>query len=99
MRSSLYWDLFADAVITRLVRPQPGEPLLVIADPTNDFNLAHACLSAGWRAGADTQLIIKPRYAPGTASNPGPILSDAILASRLVLTLCDGIVRTPAMIE
>src|SRR5262245_34082265 len=99
MRSSVYWDQFADVIIRRLIRPEPGDPLLIVIDPSNDLNLAHACLAAGWRAGADTQLIIKPRYAPGTASKPGPILSDAILASKVVLAFCEGIIRTPAMVE
>jgi leucyl aminopeptidase (aminopeptidase T) len=99
MRSNLYWDSFADITVRKLVRPEPGDPFLIIADPTNDLNLAQACLAAGIRAGADTQLIIKSWYAEGTASKPGPILSDAIRSSKLVLAFCGGIVRAPAMIE
>lgn len=99
MRSILFWDQFADITVRKLVRPEPGDPFLIIADPGNDMNLAMACLAAGIRSGADTQLIVKSRYAEGTASKPGPILSDAIRASRLVLALCGGIVRAPAMIE
>ena len=99
MRSNLYWDGFADITVRKLVRPEPGDPFLIIADPTNDLNLAQACLAAGIRAGADTQLIIKSWYAEGTASKPGPILSDAIRSSKLVLAFCGGIVRAPAMIE
>lgn len=95
----LYWDEVADVTVRKLVRPEPGDPFLIIADTSNDLVLAEACLAAGIRAGADTSLLIKPRYAPGTASNPGPIYSNAVLNSKLVLTLAGGVVRTPAMIE
>lgn len=99
MSSNLYWAEFADKVITSLLRPEPGDPLLIIVDTSNDMNLAQACLVAGIRAGADTQLIVKQRLPRGVASNPGPILSDAIRASRLILALCGGVVRAPATIE
>lgn len=99
MRSHLFWDKFADISVNQLVRPGKDEPFLIIADPKNDLNLAEALLSAGIRSGADTQLIVKNWYAEGTASRPGPILSNAILSSKYVLALCGGIVRAPAMIE
>jgi len=99
MRSHLFWDKFADISVNQLVNPGKDEPFLIIADPTNDLNLAEALLSAGIRSGADTQLIIKDWYAEGTVSAPGPILSNAILSSKHVLALCGGIVRAPAMIE
>jgi hypothetical protein len=54
MRSRLYWEEFAEATITRLMRPEPGDPLLIITDTSNDMNLAEAYLAAGLRAGADT---------------------------------------------
>lgn len=52
-------------------------------------------------AGADTQLIVKPRPARGAASKLGPILSDAIRASKSILELCNEgvIVRDPATVE
>lgn len=99
MGSNLYWAEFADKVITSLVRPEPGDPLLIVVDTSNDMNLAQACLAAGLRAGADTQLIVKQRLPHGVASIPGPILSDAIRASRLILALCGGVTRAPATIE
>jgi leucyl aminopeptidase (aminopeptidase T) len=99
MRSHLYWDKFADISVNQLIKPGKDEPFLIIADPKNDLNLAEALLSAGIRSGADTQLIVKNWYAEGTASRPGPILSNAILSSKYVLALCGGIVRAPAMIE
>ncbi len=99
MRSHLFWDKFADISVNQLVKPGAGEPFLIIADPKNDLNLAESLLAAGIRSGADTQLIVKNWYQEGTASKPGPILSNAILSSRYVLALCGGIVRAPAMIE
>lgn len=96
---TLYWDEFADATIRTLMRPEPGDPLLIIADTSNDLVLAEACLSAAIRAGADAQLLIKQRYARGTASLPGPIISNAILSSKLILALAGGVVRAPATIE
>jgi leucyl aminopeptidase (aminopeptidase T) len=99
MFSALYWDEVAEVIVRRLVRPEAGDPFLIIVDSSGDLNFAQACLAAGLRAGADAQLIIKSRYVRGTASEPGPILSDAIRASKLVLALCEGIVRAPAMIE
>jgi leucyl aminopeptidase (aminopeptidase T) len=99
MISTLQWDEVAEVIIRQLVRPEPGDPLLIIVDPTNDINIAQECLAAAFRAGADAQLIIKSRFIMGTAPEPGPILSGAILGSKLVLALCEGIVRAPAMIE
>ncbi len=96
---ALYWDEFADATINKLVRPERGDPLLILVDTSNDLVLAEACLAAAIRAGADAQLMIKQRCARGTASEPGPIVSNAILSSKLILTLADGVVRAPATIE
>lgn len=99
MRTNLYWQAFAEAVVTRLVRPEEGDPFLIITDTANDIALGEACLAAGLRAGADAQLIVKPRLARGRASKPGPILSDAIRASKLILEFCGGIVRAEATVE
>jgi leucyl aminopeptidase (aminopeptidase T) len=99
MQKIIYWDEFADKTIRSLVRPEPGDALLIIADTSTELTLAEACLAAAIRSGADAQLIIKRRYPRGTASKPGLVLSDAIRASKLVLALCGGIVRAPAMIE
>ena len=99
MSSSTYWNGFADVTINTLMKPEPGDPLLIIVDTTNDMNLAHACLGAALRAGADAQLMVLPRYVSGSATDPGPIFSDAVRASKIVLAFCGGVVRAPAMIE
>jgi leucyl aminopeptidase (aminopeptidase T) len=101
VRTSLYWEAFAEVTVRRLVRPKPGDPFLIITNTAGDISLAEACLAAGLRAGADTQLIVKPRPARGAASKLGPILSDAIRASKFILELCNEgvIVRDPATVE
>jgi len=99
MRTSLYWEAFAEATVTRLVQPKPGDPFLIITNTASDLGLALACLAAGMRVGADVQLVVKPRLTKGAASKVGPILADAIRASKLVLDLCDEIVPDPATIE
>ena len=99
MSTHVYWEEFAEATVRRLVRPNPGDPFLIITDTHNDLSLAEACLTAGVRAGADAQLLVKPRLAAGAPSYPGPILSDAIRASKLILEFCGGIVRAPATLE
>jgi len=99
MRTTLYWEAFAEVTVTRLVRPKPGDPFLIITSTTHDISLAEACLAAGLRAGADTQLIIKPRRVQGAASKLGPILADAIRASKFILDLCDEIDTDPATIK
>ena len=99
MRSRLYWDEFAEATITRLMRPEPGDPLLIITDTSNDMNLAESYLAAGLRAGADTQLLIQRRPAGGMVTDPGPIVSEAILASKLILDYGDAINRAPVCLE
>ena len=77
MLTNLYWGKFADVAIRKLVNPEEGKPLIVLADTTNDLQLAESLLAAAENAGADAQLIIKPRSAPGMATKPGPILSNA----------------------
>lgn len=99
MESHIYWEEFAEATVRRLVRPEKGDPFLIITDTHNDIGVAEACLAAGMRAGADVQLMIKPRLPAGAPSFPGPILSDAIRASKLILEFCGGIVRAPATLE
>jgi leucyl aminopeptidase (aminopeptidase T) len=100
MRTSLYWEAFAEVTVTRLVRPKPGDPFLIITNTAGDISLAEACLAAGMRAGADTQLIVKPRPARGAPPKLGPILSDAIRASKFILELCnEGVIRDPATVE
>jgi leucyl aminopeptidase (aminopeptidase T) len=98
MSSNLRWEEFAEATIRQLVRPKLDEPLLIIADTSNHVELAEALLAAGLRSGADCQLLIKKRFTQGTESRPGPVLSEAIRASKLILSLCGGIVRAPATI-
>ena len=44
-------------------------------------------------------MIVKDWYEEGTVSDPGPVVSNAILNSKYVLSLCGGIVRAPAMQE
>jgi leucyl aminopeptidase (aminopeptidase T) len=99
MRSGLYWEEFAEATITRLMRPEPGDPLLIITDTSNEMNLAEAYLAAGLRAGADAQLLVQRRPTRGVASEPRPIVSEAILASKLILDFGDAIDRYPATLE
>jgi len=99
MRSRLFWEEFAEVTITRLVRPEPGDPLLIITDTANDLNLAEAYLAAGLRAGADAQLLVQRRPVRGVAREPGPIVSEAILASKLVLDYGDAIDKYPATLE
>src|ERR1043166_775168 len=96
MASNLRWEEFAEETIRQLVRPAPDEPLLIIADTSNHMELAEALLAAGIRSAADCQLLIKKRFKQGTASQPGPVLSEAIRSSKLILSLCGGIVRAPA---
>ena len=49
----------------RLVEPDAGDPVLILADANSDLNLAHALRAAGVRSGADTQLIVKPPRQEG----------------------------------
>ena len=99
MGGFLYWEQFAEATIRKLVRPEPGDPLLILADDSTDTALAQACFAAGIRSGADTQLLYFKRVASGAASEPGPIMSHAILNAKLILSLCLGTIRTPATLE
>lgn len=99
MCTGLYWEAFAEVTITRLMRPKPRDPLLIVTNTANDIRLAETCLAAAIRAGADAQLIVKPRLPRGTASKLGPILSNAIRASKLILDLGDEIDSDPATIE
>jgi 2,5-dihydroxypyridine 5,6-dioxygenase len=101
MAPSLHSEEFGDIVIQGLVRPEPGDALLVLADANDDQLLAKVLLDAGIRAGADAQLIVKPVSATqDLATKPGPILSEAIRASRLILSICDdGIDASKPMLE
>jgi len=69
------------------VRPEPGDPLLILTSTANDISLAEACLAAGMRAGADVQLLVIPRRHQGTPWRVGPIFADAMRASKFVLAL------------
>ena len=89
MPSRTYWDEFADATVRLLVQPEPGDPLLILADTSNDLDLAEGYLAAGIRAGADVQLYIKRRVSPGHGNKISPVLAAAIGASKMVLSICD----------
>jgi|TARA_B110000263_G_C15303056_1_gene508942 2,5-dihydroxypyridine 5,6-dioxygenase len=89
MLTNLYWGKFADVAIRKLVNPEAGQPLIVLADTTNDLQLAEALLSAAENAGADAQLIIKTRSAPGMATKPGPVLSNAFKSAKYIVSICD----------
>ena len=96
MSTNLRWDEFADAVVKRLVRPKDGEAFLILADTSTDPGLSQACLSAGLRAGADAQLLIYRRMPWGEAVHLGPVVSEAIRTSRVILGLTNSSVRTAA---
>jgi leucyl aminopeptidase (aminopeptidase T) len=99
MRTTLYWEQFAEVTVRQLVRAKPGDPFLIITDTSEDISLAEACLAAGIRAGADTQLMIKPRATEQKPQRLGPILAEAVQASKLILVFCSGIGRDPAMMD
>ena len=100
MKSREFWDEFADVTIKRLVAPDGGDPLLILADANSDLNLAHALRAAGVRSGADTQLIVKPHARKGEAMNTGPILGASIKAAKYVVSIIDdGIDASQAMLE
>ena len=46
MLTNLYWGKLADVTIRKLVNPEKGKPLIVLADSTNDLQLAEALLAA-----------------------------------------------------
>ena len=100
MKSREFWDEFADVTIKRLVEPDAGDPVLVLADTRSDLNLAHALRAAGVRSGADTQLIIKPLARPEEAANPGPILAESFKAAKYIISIVDdGIDASQAMLD
>ena len=101
MRSIVFWQEFAHVVINRLVNPEPGDPLLVVADTATDLNLAQACLTAGIAAGADSQLVVTSRIPRNYGKELGPALQGAIRGSKhiLVLGLSGNLVRDPAALE
>lgn len=99
MNSNLHWDEFAEALVRRMIRPQEGDAFLILADTATDPGLAQACLSAGLRAGADTQLMIYRRIAWGETAHFGPIVLDAIRASRFILGFHCNFLRTDAARE
>ncbi len=100
MKSREFWDEFAEVTIKRLVEPDSGEPLLVLADTRSELNLAHALMAAGVRSGADTQLIVKQLAKPGEAAYPGPILSEAYKAANYIVSIIDdGIDASQAMLD
>ncbi len=100
MKSRPFWDEFAEVAMQRLVGPNEGDPLLVLADTRSDLNLAQALMAAGARTGADTQLIIKQLAKPDEAACPGPILSEAFKAAKYIVSIIDdGIDASEAMLE
>ena len=100
MKSREFWDEYADVTIKRLIEPDVGDPVLVLADAHSDLNLAHALRAAGVRSGADTQLIIKPHAKPGEAINPGPILAASFKAAKYIISIIDdGIDASQAMLD
>jgi len=94
MHNNLNWDEFADATVRLLVQPEKDDPVLIIADTSNNIVLAESFLAAAIRYGADAQLIIKKRYPAHTASLPGPILSEAMI--KLIIGLVN---RSAKVIE
>lgn len=100
MKSREFWDEFAHVTVQRLVEPDAGDPLLVLADTRSDLNLAQALFAAGVNSGADTQLIVKALSKPGEAANPGPILSEAFKAAKYIVSIIDdGIDASQAMLD
>lgn len=93
------WSEFAEAVVRKAVQPKKGDAFLILADTATNPALAQACLLAGLQAGADTQLLIYKRMAWMEPVDFGPIISDAIRASRLIFTLHTNIMGSEAARE
>ena len=98
MSSNLRWDKFAEVTVKKLVQAKEGDAFLIMADTSIDPGLAQACLSAGLRAGADTQLLTYDSwgYDWPVGKEFGPIASEAIRASRLILEFHPFFSRTEA---
>ena len=99
MTDKIDWQAFADATIDILVKPAVGDTVLIITATEDHRELPVTCLKAALRAGADAQLLVKQHIDRKALSTPGPVLSDAILASKFIVDFCGGIVRAPATIE
>lgn len=99
MANELRWSDFAKETVNRLIQPGAGEPLLILADSQTNAELADACFRAGVESGADTQLLYFKEVPRGAPSTPGPIMSNAILNARYILSLCGGTIRTPATLQ
>ena len=74
MKTNLYWDEFAEALITRMIKPSNGDAFLILANTSTNQELAQSCHAAGLRAGADTQLMIYERIPWGEEAHFGPII-------------------------
>lgn len=99
MTNQMRWSEFAQTTVEKLIKPGVGEPLLVLADDKTNAELADACFRAAISSGADAQLLYFKSVAKGEPSTPGPIMSEAIINAKYILSLCGGTIRTPATLK
>lgn len=87
--STLRWGEFADAAINMMARVKRGEKLVVVADTWTDMEMAHACLNAGIRAGAEAQLLVIPRMPETDTRDLSAPAVAAIASADVVLGLSE----------
>jgi len=83
------WFDFAKVVVNEMACVKKNENLLILADTWTDLGVAELCFEAGRNIGAKSNLHVFPLMAHDDVSELDEILSNAIIASDVIIGLCE----------
>ncbi len=83
------WFDFSKKVVNEMACVKENENLLILADTWTDLGIAELCFEAGRNIGAKANLHVFPMMKHNDVSELDEIVSNAILASDVIIGLCE----------
>lgn len=83
------WFDFSKTVVNEMACVKKNENLLILADTWTDLGIAELCFEAGRNIGAKTNMHVFPMMKHNDVSELDEIVSNAILASDVIIGLCE----------
>ena len=83
------WFDFSKKVVCEMACVKENENLLILADTWTDLGIAELCFEAGRNVGAKSNLHVFPMMKHNDVSELDEIVSNAIIASDVIIGLCE----------
>lgn len=83
----LRWNEWGEAVVGMMVEAKPGENFLILSDTSLNTEIGEACLAAGIKAKANTQLMVIPQLSSDDYTRELPSVVGALVGADVIVIL------------